>query len=30
MAYGPVNRAIKAGLITAKGGKGNAYALFSA
>ena len=30
MAYGPVNRAIKAGLIVAKAGKGNAYALFAA
>jgi len=27
-AYGPVNRAIAAGLIVARSGKGNAYALY--
>lgn len=30
MAYGPVDRAIRAGLIRAEAGKGNAYALFAA
>jgi hypothetical protein len=28
IAYGPVNRAIAAGLIVARSGKGNAYALY--
>ncbi len=30
LGYEPINRAIKAGLIVAKAGKGNSYALYAA